>query len=181
MNKPAVVSIASLSAWLALCIPLGAGASDPTPGFRDAQAFVQDFYTWYGKEEKKEHKVALDEFAIETRPRLFSAEIIRGLKEDEAAQAKVPDELVGLDFDPIANSQEDCSPFKVGAVSAADAGYRVMVYDSCADAKPAAPAVIVAVEKRNGAWLFVDFIYPGQGDLFSVLKGLKEEREKSSP
>lgn len=156
---------------------VAASAADPTPGFRSAQAFVQDFYSWYGKEEKKGHKVSLDEFAINTKPQLFSAEIIQGLKEDAAAQAKVPDEVVGLDFDPLTNSQEDCSPFKVGAVNAADAGYRVMVFDSCADSKPAKPAVIVAVEKRDGAWVFVDFIYPSQGDLFSVLKDLKHERE----
>lgn len=159
--------------------PLGAIAADPTPGFRSAQAFVQDFYTWYGREEKRDHTVDLDEFAIKTKSKLFSAEIIQGLKEDEAAQAKVPDEVVGLDFDPITNSQEDCSPFKVGAVNAADAGYRVMVFDSCTDTTPAKPAVIAAVEKRDGAWVFVDFIYPGQGDLFSVLKALKDERGKS--
>lgn len=176
MRNPGIPTWALLAG--ASLVPFGAGAAGPTPDFRSAQAFVRDFYAWYGQEEKKDHGVSLDEFAVKTKPQLFSAEIIQGLKEDEAAQAKVPDEVVGLDFDPFANSQEDCSPFKVGAVNAADAGYRVMVFDSCADSKPATPAVIAAVEKRNGAWVFVDFVYPGQGDLFSVLKGLKEEREK---
>lgn len=160
-----------------LMAPMGAGAASPES--RSAQAFVQDFYTWYGQEEKKEHGMALSDYAIKTKPQLFSAAIIQGLEEDEAAQAKVPGEVVGLDFDPILNAQDDCGTYKAGKVKRVDDSYRVELFDHCSDAKPARPAVIAAVQKQKGSWVFVDFIYPGSGDLFSELQALKKERGRS--
>ena len=175
--KRSYITAATLVVGL-LMASLGAGAASPEES-KSAQAFVQDFYTWYGQEEKKEHGVALSDYAIKTKPQLFSAAIVQGLREDEAAQAKVPGEVVGLDFDPILNAQDDCGPYKAGKVKVAGAAYRVELFDHCSDSKPARPAVIAAVEKRNGAWVFVDFIYPGSGDLFSELQALKKEREQS--
>ncbi|HEV2321213.1 MAG TPA: hypothetical protein VGT42_02525, partial [Gammaproteobacteria bacterium] len=160
-----------------LVAPIGAGAESPES--KSAQTFVQDFYTWYGQEEKNEHDMALSDYAIKTKPQLFTAAIVQGLKEDEAAQAKVPGEVVGLDFDPILNAQDDCGPYKAGKVKVMGATYRVELFDHCSDSKPARPAVIAAVQKQKGSWVFVDFIYPGSGDLFSELQSLKKEREKS--
>lgn len=159
--------------------PIGASAAGPTSDFKSAPAFVQDFYTWYGQEEKLDHHMALSDYAIKTKPRLFSAAILQGLQADEAAQAKVPDEVVGLDFDPFLNAQDDCGAYKAGKVRAVGASYRIELFDHCSDSKPVRPAVIAVVEKRNGSWVFVDFVYPGDGDLLSVLRSLKQERERS--
>lgn len=155
-----------------------AAASEPASESGSAQAFVQDFYTWYLKEEKQEHDMDLSDFAVKTKPQLFSAAIIQGLKEDAAAQAKVPDEVVGLDFDPFLNAQDICEPYTTGKVTQSGTTYKVEVFDHCSDSKPGKPAVIAAVEKQGRAWVFVDFYYPGYGDLFSVLRSLKQEREK---
>src|SRR5690348_509159 len=142
-----------------------------------AKKFVQDFYTWYLQEEKKDRKEDLSTFAFRTKPQWFSKEIVRGLKEDEAAAEKSPGEIVGLDFDPFLNAQDVCEPYKTGAVTADGNSYRVEIFGSCPEPNSKQPDVIAAVEKRNGAWVFVDFLYPGNGDLFSVLQELKKERE----
>jgi len=174
--KQAYIASGVLIAGLQMAPP---GAVAASPDSKSAQAFVQDFYTWYGQEEKQEHGMALSDYAIKTKPQLFSAAIVQGLREDEAAQAKVPGEVVGLDFDPILNAQDDCGTYKAGKVKVVGAAYRVELFDHCSESKPARPAVIAAVEKRDGAWVFVDFIYPGSGDLFSELQALKKEREQS--
>lgn len=174
--KRSYITAAILVVGLLMTSP-GAGAASPES--KSAQAFVQDFYTWYGQEEKREHGMALSDYAIKMKPQFFSAAIVQGLREDEAAQAKVPGEVVGLDFDPILNAQDDCGTYKAGKVKVVGTTYRVELFDHCSDSKPARPAVIAAVEKRNGAWVFVDFIYLGSGDLFSELQALKKEREQS--
>lgn len=171
-----------LAAWI--LVPLvsmaasgvAAGGQPSEPS--SAQKFVENFYTWYIQSENKFSDLSMDEFALRKKPQWFSAAIAQGLREDEAAAAKSPGEVVGLDFDPFLNAQDVCEPYKTGKVTRVDKAYRVEVFGSCPEPGSKNPDVIAAVEKKNGAWVFVDFYYPGQGDLFSVLQALKEEREK---
>jgi hypothetical protein len=162
-----------------LLTPLGATAGDQPSEPQSAQKFVQDFYTWYLQEEKQEHNEDLSDFALKAKPHWFSPTIVQGLKEDAAAAAKTPDEVVGLDFDPFLNAQDVCEPYRTGKVTVVGATYRVEVFGSCPEANSKQPDVIAAVERRDGSWVFVDFIYPGNGDLFSELQALKKEREKT--
>lgn len=159
--------------------PMGAGADGPSSESQSAQKFVQDFYTWYLQEEKKDHDMALSDVALKMKPKWFSDAIIQGLKEDDEAQAKSPDDIVGLDFDPFLNAQDICEPYKTGKVTAAGTTYRVEIFGTCPEPGSKQPDVIAAVEKRDGGWVFVDFYYPEQGDLFSVLEALKKERENT--
>ena len=140
-----------------------------------ARGFVQAFYDWYVKDG------ANSDAALEKKLAYFSPQLTEALKADEAAAAKTPDEVVGLDFDPFLNAQDICSPYKVGKVKQAGDAYEVEVLDSCPE-KPGQPAVLVRLVKYGASWMFVDFIYPArdsqpQQDLFSVLKALKQERE----
>lgn len=159
----------------AATIPIQAG--QPVSESQAAQAFVQDFYTWYLQEAKKDHDMDLSDFAIKARPGSFSAAMLKGLKEDEAAQAKTPDEVVGLDFDPFLNAQDICEPYKTGQVTPAGTTFKVEIFGACPEPNSKQPDVIAVVEKQKGAWVFVNFAYPGNGDLFSVLAELKKERE----
>lgn len=175
MKIAMVTSLLLVSCLLAP--PFGALARPPSTETGSARKFVQDFYVWYQQEQKKDHQQALSTVAFETRPQWFSAAIVEGLREDDAAAAKSPDEVVGLDFDPFTNSQEDCGPYTTGKVVSAGKTYRVEVFGSCPGTGSRQPDVIAAVEKIKGSWVFVDFYYPGHDDLFSVLKELKKERE----
>src|SRR5690348_11099616 len=171
--------LATVLMLVTLTPAVGAYAAEPgaAADMISAKKFVQGFYTWYMKEEKNEHEVSLDDVAIKTKPKWFSDAIVRGIEDDEAASAQRPDEVVGLDFDPFLNSQEDCEPYKVGKATVAGSLYQVEVFGQCQDSSPKQPDVIAVVEKHNGAWVFVNFLYPGDGDLFSELGALKKERE----
>jgi hypothetical protein len=144
-----------------------------------ARKFVQDFYTWYMQVENEDHDLSPTEFALKMKPRLFSDAIIKGLQKDIAVQAKSPDYIVGIDFDPFLNAQDTCEPYNTGKVTVAGNSYHVEVYGqgSCEHRKQ--PDVVAAVEKQNGSWVFVDFYYPGQGDLLSALKVAKKSRQTS--
>lgn len=150
-----------------------------------AQAFVQGFYDWYVETSKRSHDQWPMDAALKSRRWPMSEAIIAGLKADEAAAAKDPDEVVGIDFDPFLNAQDECFPYKAGQATQNGDRFEVQVFDSktaCpGDPNPQLPTVIVQVEPHKGSWIFTDFIYPGppQQDLLGVLKALKEERDKS--
>jgi hypothetical protein len=168
------ILIAGLSFVMAPAFAAGPAAapasSDP------ARAFVQTFYDWYVKG-------SIDsDAALKKKPAYFSPELTKALEADEAAAARSPDEVVGLDFDPFLNAQDICSPYKVGAVKQVGDAYEVEVLGSCADTKPGQPDVIARLVRHGASWMFVDFIYPArdgqpQVDLLAVLKALQQERD----
>jgi hypothetical protein len=73
--------------------------------------FVQKFYDWYVAREKALTKANgpkdVMEVAMQEKRSCFSPELLKALQEDVAAAHKSPGELVGLDFDPILNTQEE--------------------------------------------------------------------------
>lgn len=164
---------------LALALPSASFAAAPRgtansgPDAQSARQFVQNFYDWYVKAGQRM------DVALQEEPGWFSSKILAGLRDDLAAQAKDPDDVVGIDFDPFLNAQETYDPYTTCKVTAAGLGFRIEVshQGACADGKDL--GVIAAVEKRKGKWVFTDFYYPGQGDLFSALAQAKKEREKA--
>lgn len=152
---------------------------------QSAKAFVQSFYDWYtGEMQKNEDGPVSDPLKSKRWP--FSPTIVAALRADQEAQAKTPDDVVGIDFDPYLNAQDTCFPYKTGKVTASGSQYRVEVFDSnCSPSHPEIPTVIAVVEKKGASWRFVNFIYPGEPgqpdtDLLKVLKSLQEERDKGS-
>ena len=168
--------VAGLFAVCVLAAPNCAGAEGEAAS---AQSFVQGFYDWYVKQSQQDNNLSGVELALRDKPGLFSAALTHALREDLAASAKSPDEVVGLDFDPFLNAQDVCAPYKTGKVTKQGDTYDVEVSGSCPDSGSHQPDVIAEVKPRNGRWMFVDFIYPGNGDLLKVLKSLKEERESA--
>ncbi|HEY1774239.1 MAG TPA: hypothetical protein VGH91_13710 [Gammaproteobacteria bacterium] len=150
---------------------------------RSAQAFVQGFYDWYAWEAQKQDEGPIGA-ALKSKRWPSSAAIVSALKADEEAQAKSPDEVVGIDFDPYLNAQDSCFPYKAGKVTASGGQYRVEVFDSnCSDPHPEQPTVIAVLEKDGASWRFTNFIYPGEpgqadSDLLATLKQLQQERSK---
>jgi len=147
---------------------------------QSAHDFVQGFYEWYVQKAQQQAQGWPVNDALQNKRWPLSEQIVSALKADRAAQDKVPDEIVGIDFDPFLAAQDTCFPYKTGKVTQAGTRYRVEVFDSnCTSPHPELATVIAEVEQRHGTWMFVNFIYPDtKDDLLSVLKGLKEEREK---
>lgn len=192
-RRSASVAIRTISSVLsAACLSFAAQAAGPAtashrgpalvPRTESAEEFVQGFYDWYTGELQNEDNQAPDD-ALKSKRWPMSAAIVTALKADEDAQAKSPDDVVGIDFDPYLNAQDTCFPYKTGKVTEAGGFYRVPVFDSnCDDPHPERPTVIAVVQKHGASWEFVNFVYPGyagdaDSDLLSVLKALKESRE----
>lgn len=111
----------------------------------------------------------------------MSEEIVTALNADAEAQAKSPDEIVGMDMDPFLAAQDTCFPYKARKVTKTGARYEVEVFGlGCSSPHPELPTVIAVIEDRKGTLTFVNFIYPDldQTNLLSTLKALKDERDK---
>jgi hypothetical protein len=159
-------------------------AAPADPSADSARSFVQAFYDWYMKLTDEQRDAAGADPVLSHKPAYLSSELAKALKADADASSKSPDEVVGLDFDPYLNSQDDCGPYTAGTVKQKGKVYEVEVTGSCADDKPGVPDVVPQLVKQGGSWIFVDFVYPAregtpQLDLFSVLKRLRQERAKT--
>lgn len=179
----AVVTLSLGLLWAASTAQAAGPAPAQDTQAQSAKAFVQSFYDWYtGEMQKNEEGPVADPLNSKRWP--FSAAIVAALRADQEAQAKTPDDVVGIDFDPYLNAQDTCFPYKAGKVAASGGQYRVELFDSnCSSSHPEIPTVIAVVEKDGASWRFVDFVYPGEpgqadSDLLSVLKQLAIEREE---
>ena len=140
--------------------------------------FVQDFYNWYVPAATNIGSGRPADLALQNRPSAFDPALARRLKEDSDAQAKVPDDIVGLDFDPFLAAQDPCERYEVMNAEAKAQHYLVAVRGVGGCEKHDAADVIAEVASVNGAWVFVNFHYPGerQSDLLTVLKRLRDDR-----
>ena len=107
------------------------------------------------------------------------------MREDFAAQAKAPGEIVGLDFDPFLNSQDPCERYEVGLITQKGETYLVNVYAICSGKKSSVADVVPEVLHKGSQWEFINFRYPNQAqqyhnsaDLLSILRIQREERSK---
>lgn len=174
-----------LAIGLFCLVGISAQAAAPVSAIQDrvqsAQAFVQSFYDWY-VERAKNSSPTLMEDALASKRWPMSDAIVTALREDMAAQAKSPDDIVGIDFDPFLNAQDECWPYKTRKTTEVSGKTRVEVFGHCEKTHPEVPDVVAELQQRDGKWVFVNFIYPGDpgqedSDLLSALKSYKEERE----
>ncbi len=165
-----------LAVSLALCI----SAFGQEPRLEDsALKFAQEFYGWYVPIAAKGNKGPAFEIAIKQKPSFFSPQLLQALQDDAAAQAKVSDDIVGLDFDPFLSSQHPSNQFMLGQSIHKEDGCWVYFYNSKAGQKRGKPNVIAVATQSKGHWFFTNFRFPDGGDLLKTLKALKLDREKS--
>lgn len=170
---------------IALATPTAASAPAKDAKTPSAQVFVQGFYDWYVGQAKQSNPNLIDA-ALAGKRWPMSEAIQTALKADEVAQAKTPDDIVGIDFDPFLAAQDECWPYKTGKVTEMAGKTHVEVFGHCGKMHPDLPDVIAELEQHDGKWVFVNFIYPGDpgqpdGDLLKTLKELQDERDHPSP
>jgi len=171
--NPLKIIILSLLAFLAW----SAGAA--TLHAADSPAkFVQDFYNWYVPLTTHDPHETASDVALKKRSADFSPELSKALKEDSAAAAKNPGEIVGIDWDPFLNSQETVDRCEVGKVTEKNGAFRVEVYDFLDGKKDKKPQIIAEVKSVNGHWVFVNFWNPDKGNLLDELRQLAKSRKK---
>jgi hypothetical protein len=175
-----------LASCLLLLLSCASPAQEPSSNSGSARAadetlvscrrFVQSFYDWYTGNAGTNFEVALRE-----KRSAFSPKLHKALQEDMQAQAKVPGEIVGLDFDPIVNSQDSCEHYVVGSVTRNGDNYRVQVFGICSGKKNAKPDVTVELATNDGQWQFTNFHYTydsSPSNLLAILESLRKEREQ---
>src|SRR6267142_4096168 len=109
----------------------GASAKDVHETSDSVRTFVQDFYAWYVRKADAGGPEANSDVALKLKPSSFSPLLVEALKEDFAAQAQSPDDVVGLDFDPFLNAQDICEHYKLGKITRVGKEYRVEIYGTC--------------------------------------------------
>lgn len=164
---------------MGVCSSLAVRAASPDEN--SCQAFVQEFYKWYiGKSNNNSKSGDPLSITLKTRPELFGAELTKRLKEDSAAAAKSPDEIVGLDFDPILNTQEQVQNYKAEKVSTKGPSFFVDMHALLNGKREAQAAVVPELVKVGSKWQFVNFHYKvdkKDDDLLHILKQLRDERQ----
>jgi hypothetical protein len=156
----------------------------------NAHVFVQKFYDWYGKldaaDEPGSKAPSPYTLTLKHKPSYIQSTLLNALIADQKAQAKVPGDIVGLDYDPITSAQDTRSGYQVGNIIQHGDKFFVDVHDIkpgyTQKAVLAAPLVLTAeIAKVNGQWEFFNFFYPkadGGGNLLDRLKSLKNDRAK---
>jgi hypothetical protein len=172
--KPGRIVVYSL---LFLVLHVASAQADDSSLAASSRDFVQKFYDAYVPQAHAERTTPASQFAIDQMSASFDGDLLAALKEDAAAQAKSSDEVVGLDFDPFLNSQDPAERYEVGSATQAGTKYLVDVYAVMSGKRSQDPAVVAELVYENGHWLFVNFRYPGNDDLLTVLRTLKADRE----
>jgi hypothetical protein len=173
--KSRIAACASL--FFLLAAPFScAQTSIPLNRVKSCRDFVQGFYDWYLKEGQSTYDLAL-----KNKSSALSPELLHALREDYAAQANVPEEIVGLDGDPFLNSQDPSERFVVG--DAKLVGDKCLVVVRGVSSGKKREYVEPELARRNGRWVFVNFHYgttrsSSDENLVRELKALREDRRK---
>ena len=150
---------------------------------KSCRDFVQGFYDKFVRSQKtsKPTNYLLDQ--------ALSPELRRQLKEDrEAQESDTSEEIVGLDFDPIAAGNEVYDRYEGGGVRHKGDRYWVDVYCLWGKKRDASQKMVHEVMLSRGRWMIMNIRYyqykrgelSDQYDLLSTLKVLREGRRKNS-
>jgi len=174
-------------AWSCCLLPCGSSpaampASPTAAADADAKQIrteLDAFYRWYlATAVKSRSQSPAWIVAVNSRP-IFSARLARALKEDAAAQARVSDDIVGLDFDPVLNAQDRATRYLVGAPSAHGPDYWVPLHRAPGGSPGKDLVSTIVMAKENGRWVIANFRYPDSSDLLGLLAAEQGERQKN--
>ncbi len=166
---------------LSLCLAVTTVLALPTNAAPDqkesCRKFVGEFYVWYLKHS---NGGPLDK-AVKLKKANFSPQLLRALEEDRRAAEKSPHEIVGLEFDPVLNSQDFAEKYIPGKVTQKGGRFLVEVHSVYDGKKSEVPAVTPELRHEGSRWVFINFHYKYENksdDLLSMLKQLKADRAK---
>ena len=161
------------------CLHQSQAQTSNTSGTKEScRAFVQQFYKWYVPvvHERRREQSAWDA-ALDQKSTLFSSELSKALRKEEAIQAKLDD--AGIDEDPFLNSQDPGERYIVGAVRVTGDRCMADVYGVYSGRRSEKPEVVPELTLSSERWIFVNFRYEGS-DLLALLKSLRK-RESMAP
>jgi len=160
----------------------------------NARVFVQKFYDWYNKlyntdlnDYKHKYSEGLITYVFKNKQQYFDQSLLNPYNDYDKAEPKDADEIVGLDFDPIMNAQDNGEDYQTGSVKQMGDKYFINIHAGMAGHSRISilkERVIITAEvvKENDLWKFVNFQYPPvngrKNDLITTLINCKKEAEK---
>ena len=117
------------------------------------------------------HSQRFDQTLVRERSR-FASGLIALLDADGKALAAHVDAVVGLDFDPLTNAQEEASGYEIGAVGVMQGTRTVPVSVRFGSERT---KLVVRLVQEQGAWKVAD-VETGEGSLVKTLQQLARER-----
>ncbi|HEY9793807.1 MAG TPA: hypothetical protein V6D22_25650 [Candidatus Obscuribacterales bacterium] len=182
-----VSAVVTLAMQLPACADTTKASADSSKAQSDTEScrkFVQQFYTWYTTGPQPKGKLDKYDITLKYKSAMFTPELMQKLHDDLEAAKRNPGEIVGLDFDPFTNAQDDPGGMTAKKATMKGTNCLVDVYRKDHDAKDPNGDVIPELTQKNGHWLFVNFHYPkasdnpANNDLIAILKNLAADRVK---
>ncbi len=120
------------------------------------------------------------DLALQRKTEAFDKGLLRALKVDSEAAARVKDDIADLDFDPFVGSQDPAGRYEARRATLRDNKCSVEIWSAAPrGAKTGKPDAVAELALASGHWQFVNFRYPDvNDDLVHVLAKLSEERRK---
>lgn len=162
-----------------LVLPALAQPAPAPPEAEAARKAAQAFYDWYAPMAMKNAKEPAFERALRERKAALAEELAKALAADAAAQKAVPDDIVGLDWDPFLNAQDSYPRYVAGAVKPDGKGFLVAMHGVQGGKKGAETLFVVEMVPKDGKFVIGNVRGPKGGDLMASLKQLAEERKKT--
>jgi hypothetical protein len=137
-----------------------------------AVRFVESFYAWYQASGER------FETAVRDSPAVFDRPLLEAMQVDLEAQARHPEEVVGLDWDPFLAAQDPCNPYRAQQAARRQDTILVSIRGMCPDREAAAaPDVVAELRWLRGRWVFTDFRHGSDsGSLMQDLAELRRAR-----
>lgn len=156
------------------CVLFIAGAA--MAAGQSPQAFVQRFYDLYLPASASGWDQAFKSPALRV---FLEPGLARALRADTEAQAKVSNDIVGLDFDPFLNSQDPARRYVADQALPAPGGWRVKVF--AVEGRRRRPALVVDVAARGPGWVITNLRYPDGSDVLGDLAQARAGRAHARP
>lgn len=164
-----------------MSVAISGGANAQTEDRKEsARIFVQQFYDWFGNIYHRERHITAHFVVLKTKPEYIDKKLLDALIADDRASARHPREIIGLGFDPFANSLDNRQGFQTGRVTQKGDRFFVNVHDIRGGQPASAVAKLVLtaeVANMNGRWVFMNFIYPKKAGKYTPGDGYLNDGE----
>lgn len=158
--RAAVVALAMVVSTVAGSAQTRAAKQTKKPGANDPVAIVRELYRGHFAHEQNW------DYTIKHDRAKFAPELLELLDKLDQLQAATPDEVVGLDFNPLTNAQDYATRYTVGAVKRDGPNAIVPVSVWLGTSKSTVRILLVP---SDGTWQIMNVLYDEGFDLIGII------------
>jgi hypothetical protein len=144
---------------------------------KSALETAREFYAWYVPlAQHGTPEGSAEVYLLKHRPETLTERLAKALQADYDASAANSEEIVGLDGDPILDTQDPCESYEVGKPKINGIQALIPVYKTCLGKR--SYALTAEFWHQGKLWRLANVRYPRGQDLLSLLRTLREDRER---